>query len=74
MSTGVLARTAAQMRRQPRSRISATLANPPAQTARKAMGTQSRGPGADGAGGKVSWGNGSAICTIVNETAGGVII
>ena len=66
MSIGVLARIAARMRSQPRTRISTTPENPHAQPPRMAIGTQSRVPCAAGASASVS-GNGRLISTIVDE-------
>ena len=71
-SIGTLERTAARMRSQSRKRISAMVPNPHAHTPSTAMGAQSLLPRVGGATGNVS-GNGWAICTIVNDTAGTAI-
>src|ERR1039457_7522056 len=67
ISKGVLARTAARMRSQPRNRISVTPTNPHTHTPSIAMGVQSTGPGAEGTNDRVS-ANGWVICSIVDET------
>ena len=72
MSIGLLTRTAARMRSQPRSRSSAVATNPHAQTVSIAMGTQSRVVVVAGASRKFA-GIGWVICTIVKETTGVVI-
>jgi hypothetical protein len=69
MSIDVLARTAARMRSQPRSRMHAMTANPHAHTASRAPGFQSVELEAEGTYGIVS-GNGSAIWTASVERAG----